>query len=65
MLVFHPHGEPPQANRFKPCLANMINCAEFSADRSRGFRSAGDCKSHVPLESEYVALSANALGRDI
>jgi hypothetical protein len=30
-------------------LANLIKCAKFQNDRSRGFRSAGTRKWHVPM----------------
>jgi hypothetical protein len=43
MLIFHLYGEPPLANPIVIIfgmfngLADVINCAKFQNDRSRGF----------------------------
>jgi hypothetical protein len=47
MLIFHLYGEPPLAHPIVTIfgmfsgLADVINCAKFQNDRSRGFCSVG------------------------
>jgi hypothetical protein len=53
--IFHVYGEQTPLNRLLSffCtsrdLADVINCAKFHIDRSRGYGVAGVQKSHVPI----------------
>jgi hypothetical protein len=53
--IFHVYGEQTPLNRLLSFfahgrdLANIINCAKFHIDRSRGYGGEGVQKSHVPI----------------
>jgi hypothetical protein len=53
--IFHVYGEQTPLNRLLSFfgashdLADVINCAKFHINRSRGYGVAGVQKSHVPI----------------